>query len=87
MTISPSPILPREAATSHHDTVVRLAHFWRLTPRQQEVLEELARGLSNKEIAVELGCSPNTIEVHVGDLLRKSGLGGRRALMLAVWAG
>jgi DNA-binding NarL/FixJ family response regulator len=81
-------VSPRFSAVStHHEVLERLAQLWRLTPRQREVLEELAQGLSNKEIALELGCSPNTIEVHVGDLLRKSGLGGRRSLMLAVLSG
>ena len=35
-----------------------------LTPREREVLQGLVAGRSNKEIAVELGASPRTIEVH-----------------------
>lgn len=36
----------------------------RLTPREQEVLQLICNGLSNKEIAVQLGLSANTVAVH-----------------------
>lgn len=40
-----------------------------LTQRQHEVAARIARGLTNKEIAVELGLSPRTIDMHVGNVL------------------
>lgn len=36
-----------------------------LTPREQEVLELVARGLSAKEIAGEIGIAPRTVEGHI----------------------
>ena len=42
-----------------------------LTSRQQEVLEQMARGFSNKEIAKELSMSPSTVKVHVASILRE----------------
>ena len=36
----------------------------RLTGREQEVMQALARGLSNKEVAAEIGISPRTVEVY-----------------------
>ena len=42
-----------------------------LTPREQEVLEELANGLPNKTIAYDLGCSSRTVEVHRASLMAK----------------
>jgi two-component system nitrate/nitrite response regulator NarL len=43
----------------------------RLTPREREVLELLADGLSNRAIAVRLGISAHTVKFHVDALLDK----------------
>jgi DNA-binding NarL/FixJ family response regulator len=40
----------------------------RLPARQQEVLQLLAQGLTNKEIALRLGISPATVKIHVARL-------------------
>ena len=42
-----------------------------LTPRETEVLKAVARGLSNAEIADELGLGQATVKTHVGKLLDK----------------
>jgi two-component system response regulator NreC len=42
-----------------------------LTPREREVLALIARGLTNKEIAVELGISVKTVETHRTKLMEK----------------
>jgi len=42
-----------------------------LTPREREVLELIARGLTNKEIAVELRLSVKTVETHRARLMEK----------------
>lgn len=42
-----------------------------ITPREQEVLVQLAAGKSNKEIAQKLGVSPNTIKTQVASLYQK----------------
>jgi DNA-binding NarL/FixJ family response regulator len=42
-----------------------------ITPREYVVLECLATGLSNKQIAGDLGLSPNTIKTHIANLLAK----------------
>ena len=43
----------------------------RLTAREREVLEHAARGLHAKEIAVALGISPRTVEVHKTRIMEK----------------
>jgi DNA-binding NarL/FixJ family response regulator len=42
-----------------------------LTPREVEVLDHVARGLSNKEIAHQLGTAGGTIKIHVQNILGK----------------
>jgi DNA-binding NarL/FixJ family response regulator len=42
-----------------------------ISPRELRVLEELAAGHSNKEIAARLHVSPNTVKTHVARLLEK----------------
>ena len=49
-----------------------------LTEREVEVLEQLARHLTNKEIAAELNISPLTVKRHVSNLCGKLGAGTRR---------
>ena len=50
-----------------------------LTERQVQVLQLLARGLRNKEIAWELGITHETAKVHVKNILAKFGVNDRMA--------
>jgi len=54
---------------------------WRLTPRQAQVLELLASGATNKEIATGLACAKVTVENHVTELFRRSGARSRSELV------
>lgn len=47
------------------------ARIERLTPREREVLDRVLEGRHNREIAVELGISVRTVEVHKAHLLAK----------------
>lgn len=44
-----------------------------LTPREREVLNQIAGGASNKEAGRDLGISPRTIEVHRARIMEKLG--------------
>jgi DNA-binding NarL/FixJ family response regulator len=51
-----------------------------LTAREREVLVEIARGRTNKEIAAHFGISVRTVESHREALMRKLGIRGAAAL-------
>lgn len=60
----------------------------RLTPREREVLELIARGYPNKRIARELELAEKTVKTHVGHVLGKLGVTDRtQAAVIAVRAG
>jgi DNA-binding NarL/FixJ family response regulator len=45
-----------------------------LTPRQIEILTLLARGLSSKEVAFDLGLSSKTVDVHRARIMERLNL-------------
>ncbi|HWS87963.1 MAG TPA: response regulator transcription factor [Pyrinomonadaceae bacterium] len=47
------------------------------TPAESRVARLVAEGLSNKEIAAELGSSVRTVEGHISNILSKKGFGNR----------
>jgi FixJ family two-component response regulator len=48
-----------------------LARYQSLTPREQQVLPLLVRGLLNKQAAWELGITEYTVQIHRGHIMRK----------------
>ncbi len=54
-----------------------------LTQREQDVLDALAKGMSNKEIAAELDIAEKTVKVHVSHILGKLGVYDRTQALLA----
>lgn len=71
MRINPAP--PPEDFERNDRAIAALG----LTSRECEMLDCLARGESNKEIARAMSISPNTVKTHVANLYAKLGVSGR----------
>lgn len=62
--------------------------FTPLSPREMEILQHIARGQSNKEVAYELGISRQTVKNHMTSILRKLAVNDRtQAALYAVRRG
>jgi DNA-binding NarL/FixJ family response regulator len=55
-----------------------------LTRREQQVVELVEQGLTNREIAHELGIRPGTVKIHLKHIFEKTGVRGRYGLALSV---
>jgi RNA polymerase sigma factor (sigma-70 family) len=65
--------LERDAETRRNDALrdqIR-ARLSNLTPREQEVMDMIVAGHTNKGIAEHLGISPRTVEIHRASLMQK----------------
>ncbi|MBO3735394.1 response regulator [Glycomyces niveus] len=63
----------------------RSAKLDTLTPREEEVLRLIARGLSNPEIAKALFVSEQTVKTHVGKVFAKLGLRDRAQAVICAY--
>ena len=59
---------------------VTAAAEWGLSEREREVLELVATGARNRQVAAALSISENTVKFHVAKLLRKMGASTRAEL-------
>lgn len=71
-TVATSAVLRRVRGEASHPGATPA-----LTPREQGVLEQLARGLGNKQIAAALGISERTVKFHVSSVFAKLGAANR----------
>jgi two-component system nitrate/nitrite response regulator NarL len=71
-------VLEKLVAGSSEHPVQKEDVLGRLSPREIDVLRELASGATNLEIARRLYLSENTVKHHIGSLLEKLGAGNRQ---------
>lgn len=64
-------VLIQERASSRNQTIHRLDQ---VTPREKEVMNLVVAGYHNREIAMKLGISVRTVEVHKAHLMSKLGV-------------
>jgi DNA-binding NarL/FixJ family response regulator len=69
------------------ETAVMDLNRMKVTPRDQQVLDLLVQGCSNKEIAGQLSISPRTVKQHLRTLFLRAGIReGRKRVRLATAA-
>ena len=56
-----------------------------LSTREREVLSLMAEGLSNQQIAEQLGIGEKTVKTHVSNVLAKLGVGDRTQAAVFAW--
>ncbi|HVZ88913.1 MAG TPA: LuxR C-terminal-related transcriptional regulator [Polyangia bacterium] len=64
--------------------VTRATAKWCLTPRQNQVLDFVARGLANATIAATIGIGERAVELHVSAIFDRAGVESRSALIATV---
>jgi DNA-binding NarL/FixJ family response regulator len=67
-----------------NDTMIQVNPSVELTPTEVKVVQLVAKGLANKDIAQQMSLSQRTVESHVSNMLGKTGLNNRTEL--ARWA-
>lgn len=83
--LHPATLIARPAAVAGSR---RVSEGTGLTPRELEILEMMAEGMSNRRIAVRLGISGYTVKFHVASVLGKLGAASRtEAVTLGVRQG
>ncbi|MCW2996870.1 MAG: response regulator transcription factor [Solirubrobacterales bacterium] len=77
-----SPRLAERLAADHVGVLRGDGRVVRLSPRERQVLDILAEGCSNREIAERLVLAPTTVKDHIGSLLSKLGATSRLQAVL-----
>lgn len=82
------PLAGSQSSFSHHVTAQHVPPYEALTERELEVLNLLAQGMPNKEIAAQLVISERTAKFHVSSIMGKLGATNRtEAVSLAAQKG
>jgi FixJ family two-component response regulator len=71
----------RASRVQQAEMAVLRERYESLSPREQEVMTRVVRGLLNKQIAGELGISEATVKMHRGQLMHKMGAGSLAGLI------
>ncbi|WP_261891572.1 response regulator transcription factor [Acaryochloris marina] len=79
-----SRMMQKQANSLEGELSVQVPFDVDLTPTETKVIQLVAKGMSNREIADDLSVSQRTVESHVSNMLGKTGLNNRTEL--ARWA-
>lgn len=64
----------RRRLEERHAATVWRDRYGRLTPREREVMDLVATGMMNKQIAAAIGIAEKTVKIHRGQVTRKMGI-------------
>ena len=70
-----------ERGLSVQDAVTQAGSEYGLTDRENEVLQEIASGLTSKEIAERMNISPNTVKAFLRMIMMKMGVSTRSGVI------
>ncbi|HET8522437.1 MAG TPA: tetratricopeptide repeat protein, partial [Thermomicrobiales bacterium] len=76
--------LAQALATAERDSTYAHPSPTALGAREREIAALIAAGLTNRQIATQLGISPRTADTHVSHILRKLGLSSRAEIAAAL---
>jgi len=84
-----APQTHRPPVEASHQALANPGSLGRLTSRQKEVLNLMAEGYSNKEIARDLDIAEATTKIHAAAILRELGVRNRTevAVLMRTWLG
>lgn len=82
----PSIAILLERGPSTLTSLSRISQQFSFTQREQEALEFLLQGLSNKEIANRMSISPNTVKAFLRLIMTKMGVSSRSAIVVKILA-
>jgi DNA-binding CsgD family transcriptional regulator len=74
----------RDVTAAGADAICAAINRWRLTPRQAQVLDLVARGYTNALVADELGIGEGTVEFHLSAVFDKAGVDTRAKLIILI---
>ncbi len=80
----------RQSREQHKESDGVRRRYDTLTPREKEIMEKVAAGLSSKQIANELDISQRTVEIHRGSVMNKmqaDSVAGLVKMMMSIAAG
>ena len=79
-----SRLMKHQNSNANNEPTIKVPRNVELTPTELKVVQFVARGMANREIAENMEVSQRTIESHVSNMLGKTGLHNRTEL--ARWA-
>ena len=77
-------VMMEEVGRNEGNATEQAKHRFRLTDREQSVVQNLAKGWTNKEIANELGITEQTVKEHIKHIMQKTKTSTRTGILVKI---